>query len=441
MRRALDMRAARLRAALPASLPALPAGRIVASSGLLLEADGLTGAVGELVAVATRGGIARAEISGFRDGNLLLTALEPVQPAPGDRLWPIGRMDRIPVGDALLGRVVDGLGQPLDGGPPPVCQRDWPRRGLPLPPLSRADVTETLWTGIRPIDALLTLGRGQRLGLVAGTGVGKTALLRQLVAGTQADAVVLALIGERGREIAAMVDGLSAEARARTHVVSVPADHPAPLRLAGADRAFAVAEAMRAEGRHVLLLLDSLTRLAHARREIGIALGEPAGARGYPASATALIPTLLERAGNDAISGGAITAIVTVLADGDDVVADPVVDAARGVLDGHIILSREIAGRGRFPAIALEQSISRTMSGCVDAAHMAAAARFRADLSALETGRDLISIGAYAAGNDPELDRVLASGPALEAFLRQSQDEWADPADTGARLQQGWALQ
>lgn len=415
-------------------------GRVTGHDGLLLTVEGLQAPVGTRLLIAGTDMPLAAEAVGFRDGRLLLMALERGAVAPGAGVRLAGRADMVAVGPGLLGRVVDGLGQPADtGGALRDCHQNWPLTGRMVPPLQRSEVTAALPTGVRAIDALFTLGRGQRMGLIAGSGVGKSVLLHQLVRGTEADAVVVALIGERGREIAGFVAGLSPAERARTHVVAVPADQPGPLRVRGALAAFAVAEWLRAQGRHCLLLLDSLTRVAHAQREIGLAIGEPAGARGYPASALSLIPRLVERAGNDAGSGGAITALFTVLADGDDTIADPVVDTARGVLDGHIILDRGIAARGRYPAIDLGHSISRTMAACVPSAHVAAAAALRRSAALVEANRDLVAMGAWQPGQDAALDRAFARHDELEAFVGQPRDEMAAFAQTAAALTSGWA--
>jgi flagellum-specific ATP synthase len=262
--------------------------------------------------------------------------------------------------------------------------------------------------------------------------------MQQLVRGAVVDCVVVALVGERGREISGFLAGMDSAARARTHVVAVPADMAAPARVRGCLSAIASAEALRSRGLHVLLLVDSLTRVAQSQREIGLAAGEPAGVRGYPPSALALIPRLVERAGNDARSGGAITAVMTVLADGDDTIADPVVDTARGVLDGHVVLDRAIAARGRYPAIDLAHSLSRTMPHCVPEAHLAAAAAFRRDLALAEANQDLVAMGAHVRGADPAIDRALDRRPELEAFLQQGRDEARSFADSAAALVSGW---
>lgn len=413
-------------------------GRIVACDGLLLVAEGIEAPVGALVRIAGAGTRVPAEVIGFRDGKLLLMALARHAIAPGARATLLGLQASVRVGPTLLGRVANGMGHPVDDLGPIAAGDRWPLGGQPLPPLDRADVSEALVTHIRAIDLLFTLGRGQRVGLISGSGVGKSTLLQQLVAGAEADAVVVGLIGERGREIAGFINAMDAEARARTHVIAVPADHAAPLRIRGAFSAFAVAEALRAEGRHVLLLLDSLTRIAHAQREIGLAVGEPAGMRSYPPSALALIPRLVERAGNDRRTGGAITALMTVLADGDDVISDPVVDTARGVLDGHIILDRRIAAMGRFPAIDLGLSISRTMPACVSRQHMAAATALRRDAALVDANRDLVQMGGWIRGQNPALDRALARYDTLEALVAQRNDERADFSDSLQRLMKGW---
>lgn len=419
---------------------ALPGGRICAAEGLLLTAEGLEAPVGALLRVETADGAPpmSAEVIGFRSGALLLMALAAGAVRPGAAAWLQGPAGDAPAGAALLGRVAGALGEPLDALGPLSGTIRWPLAGRPLSPLDRGEVAVAMPTGVRAIDALLTLGRGQRVGLIAGSGVGKSVLMQQLVRGAEVDCVVVALVGERGREISGFLAGLGAEERARTHVVAVPADAAAPARVRGCLAALSAAEALRHQGQHVLLLVDSLTRVAQAQREIGLAAGEPAGVRGYPPSALSLIPRLVERAGNDSRSGGAITAVMTVLADGDDTIADPVVDTARGVLDGHIVLDRAIAARGRFPAIDLGHSLSRTMPACVPDAQLAAATAFRRDLALAEANQDLVAMGAHVRGADPAIDRALDCRPALEAFLQQGREDVIAFADTVDRLLQGW---
>lgn len=411
-------------------------GEVTAFDGLLLTVEGLAAGPGVLLEVEADPVPVAAEVIGFRRDSLLAMALARGSLCPGARARLVGRADLVPAGRALLGRVVDAMGRPVDGRGRIRCASAVPLDGRPLPPLDRDEVREPVETGVRAIDALLTLGRGQRIGLVAGSGVGKSTLMVDLVRGTRVDMAVLALIGERGREISGLVDALGT--RADCHVVAVPADEAAPLRVRGARRALAVAEGFRAEGAHVLLVMDSLTRVAHAQREVGLAAGEPAGPRGYPASALALLPRLIERAGCDRRSGGAITAVFTVLADGDDLISDPVVDTARGVLDGHIILSRALAARGRLPAIDTAASVSRTMAACVPAAHRAAASAFQRDAALVEANRDLLAMGAYAPGQDAALDRAMARAEAIERFLTQPPASPEPFARSVERLLETW---
>ncbi len=406
--------------------PAVPvrrAGRVTAFDGTTLEAIGLDAVVGGQAQV----GEARqaAEIIGFRDGRALLMGLSPLAAIePGAPVWGSGRAADVAVGDALLGRVIDGLGRPLDGLGPVLTDTMRPLAGQALAPAARARVQLPLATGVRALDGLLTLGRGQRVGIMAGTGVGKSVLLGQIARWAQADVVVVALIGERGREITDFIETeLSGPARARTVTLAVPAGDAPLLRIRGTERALAIAEHFRDQGAHVLLILDSLSRVVHGAREVALARGENAGGRGYPPSAMALIASLAERAGG-ARAGGAITAIMTVLQEGDDS-GDPVVDAARGVMDGHIVLSRKLAGRGSFPAIDLSASASRVVHDFTDAGHVAAAARFRRLNALIEDNRDLVLMGAYAPGADPELDAALVLAPHLEAYRCQPRDQAA----------------
>jgi flagellum-specific ATP synthase len=423
-----------------APLPMLPVrrgGRVVAFDGSLVTAVGVEALVGARARIGRAGQM--AEIIGFRDDRALLLGLSPLLGiAPGVGVVVDADDGMIGVGAALLGRVIDGLGRPLDGRGPIAATQRRALRGAAPAPGDRLRVTAALPTGVRAIDALLTLGRGQRVGIMAGTGVGKSVLLGQIARWAQADVVVMALIGERGREITDFIEReLSTEARARTVTIAVPADDAPLLRVRGAEAAFAIAEDFRDAGAHVLLILDSLSRVVHGARDIAMARGEAMGPRGYPASALGLIARLAERAGGHRPSGGAITAICTVLAEageGDSGGNDPVVDAARGVFDGHILLSRRLAGLGQFPAIDLIGSASRVMADVCDARHLAAAARFRRLTGLVEDNRDLVLMGAYAPGSDAELDAALALAPAMEAFRSQPRDEHGDFAGTAARL-------
>ena len=407
----------------PLAPPVRRAGRVTAFDGTTIEAIGLEALVGARARIGPDR--QAAEVIGFREGRALLMGLSPLT---GIRPGAMVAMDSLyadaDTGAGLLGRVIDGLGRPLDGlGPIRTTQRR-PLVPAPLAPAARARVRTALMTGVRAIDGLLTLGRGQRVGIMAGTGVGKSVLLGQIARWAEADVVVMALIGERGREITDFIETeLSGPARSRTVTLAVPAGDAPLLRVRGAERAFAIAEHFRDQGRHVLLILDSLSRVVHGAREVALARGENAGGRGYPPSAMALIAALAERAGG-LRSGGAITAIMTVLAEADEG-GDAVVDAARGVLDGHLLLSRKLAGRGGFPAIDLSASASRVMADVTDAVHLGAAARFRRLNALIEDNRDLVLMGAYAPGADPELDAALALSPRLEAFRCQPRAECA----------------
>jgi flagellum-specific ATP synthase len=413
----------------PPPLPVRRAGRITAFDGTTLEATGLDALVGARARIGPER--QAAEVIGFRDGRALLMGLSPLAGIrPGAMVQLEALSADAAVGEALLGRVIDGLGRPLDGlgAIAASCQR--PLVPAPLAPARRARVRQPLLTGVRAIDGLLTLGRGQRVGIMAGTGVGKSVLLGQIARWAEADVVVMALIGERGREITDFIETeLSGPARARTVTLAVPAGDAPLLRVRGAERAFTIAEYFRDKGAHVLLILDSLSRVVHGAREVALARGENAGGRGYPPSAMALIAALAERAGGvrDASNaeGGAITAVMTVLAEADEG-GDAVVDAARGVLDGHLLLSRKLAGRGGFPAIDLSASASRVMADVTDAGHLAAAARFRRLNALIEDNRDLVLMGAYAPGADPELDAALALAPRLEAYRCQPRGQRAE---------------
>ncbi|MCK6570557.1 FliI/YscN family ATPase [Myxococcota bacterium] len=333
--------------------------------------------------------------------------------------------------EAVLGRVLDGLGTPVDGGPPLPVDRHWPVDRPGPDPLTRRPVDTALPLGVRVIDALCTLGRGQRLALQAGPGAGKTTLLAQVATTSAADVVVLALIGERGREAAELLARLSPSARARTVVVLSRADDPPLLQWRAAETATALAEYFRGEGRDVLLLLDSLTRVARAVRVVGVSRGEPATRRGFPPSLSTALSALIERAGNDA--HGTLTALYTVLVEGDDV-DDPVAEEARALLDGHLALDAGLAGAGRFPAVAVSRSVSRCMAQVASPTHGEAARRLRRWLAAGEARADLVAIGAYQRGTDADADAWLARRDALEAFLRQRPDELSDFATTVRRL-------
>ncbi|URW75557.1 FliI/YscN family ATPase [Sphingomonas donggukensis] len=396
-------------------------GRLSSYDGLLMEAIGLSLPVGTVCSV---GDTVEAEVIGFRSGKTLLMNLGgPAALLPNAPVRPIGPPGEAEVGAALLGRVVDGAGKPIDGQGPIRGAQRWPLAGKLQSPLDRGRVLQPMDVGVRAINGLLTIGQGQRVGIMAGSGVGKSVLLGMIVRAAKADVVVVGLIGERSREVADFLETkVFGEARARSVVVAVPANHSPVLRIRGALRATAIAEAFRAEGKNVLLIMDSLTRVAHAGREIGLALGEPASARGYPPSAIAMLPNLIERAGTCALTGGAITAIYTVLADGDDG-NDPVVDSARSILDGHIVLNRALAERGVYPAIDIGPSVSRVMTDIVPRQHQHAARILRRHLATYEENRDLVLMGAYRAGADPAIDAAIAYHGAVMDYVRQDADQ------------------
>lgn len=410
-------------------------GKVVAFDGMVIEATGLDCPVGTLCCLSDGNESISAEVGGFRDKRIMLLPYERNGAiSVGMTVEPIDRTDRIVTGPSLLGRVIDGCGTPLDGGGPVVGGVSWPLAGKLGNPLARASVETPFDVGVRAINALLTVGEGQRIAIIAAAGVGKSVLMSQMIAGSEADAVVIGLIGERSREVSDFVGSkIDAATRPRTVIVAEPADHAPLLRLRAAMRATAIAEEMRAAGKKVLLVIDSLTRVAHAQREIGLGLGEPPAARGYPPSALALIPKLVERAGRDRASGGSITAIYTVLADGDDS-DDPVVDTARAIVDGHILLSRGLAEQGVFPAIDIGRSLSRVMNDIVDERHRGDAALLRSLWSAYESNRDLILMGAYAHGSDPLVDAAIRHRAALLGFIGQGQHDYVTLADSIAAL-------
>lgn len=401
-------------------------GRVVACDGGLIEVAGLALPIGSLGAIETSAAEANggaeclAEVIGFRAGHSLMMLLgDTVLLHPNAVVRAVGAPGEVRVGEALLGRAVDGLGAPIDGGPRPDLAVSWPLGGKRESALERASVTEPFDCGIRAINALATMGVGQRLGVMAGSGVGKSVLIDTIAGHGQADVTVVALIGERAREVSDFVTRHMAGARrGGIVVVAVPADHAPNLRLRAAQYAAAIAEYFREQGKRVLLILDSLTRVAHAARELALVLGEPGAARGYPPSALAAITRLVERAGNSARTGGAVTGIYTVLADGDDA-SDPVVDTARAIMDGHILLSRALAMRGHYPAIDVPASLSRVMADLVTPEQARAAATLRGLIAAREQNRDLVMMGAYRAGSDRMLDEALARSAMIDAFLTQ----------------------
>lgn len=424
-------------------------GRLRRVSGLVLEVEGLPLSIGTRAHVHSRNGEGwlEAECIGFDNQTTYLMALDHVLGlAPGARVFPVLTPDLTPegyrqrqgirsiaIGPDLLGRVVDGLGRPLDDLP---VSRQEVFRPEPVVtnPLRRVPVTEPLDTGVKAINALLTVGRGQRIGLFAGSGVGKSVLLSMLAKNCAADVIVIALVGERSREVREFCEEhLSQQARQRAVVVAAPADTSPLARSKGAEYATQVATWFRDQGRHVVLIVDSLTRYAMAQREIGLSLGEAPVARGYPASVFARIPELVEKVGNGENPQGSLTAFYTVLLEGDDI-HDPVADAARGVFDGHIFLSREWADAGHYPAIDIQKSISRVMPRVVDQEHLLAARRLKTWIAKHERSRDMVAMGAYMPGSDPELDLALKQWPAVLRFLQQDADEVVHFDDALAQL-------
>lgn len=430
------------------SLPVRSYGRLTRAVGLVLEAVGLRLPVGSDCLIELPPGYgpstAEAEVVGFSgDRIFLMPQGEVAGLLPGARVYPLETFTatgsaaepgtkRLPVGEGLLGRVVDAAGRPLDGRGPLDIAREVPLAAAPINPLTRAPIDTVLDVGVRAINALLTVGRGQRMGLFAGSGVGKSVLLGMMARYTSADVIVVGLIGERGREVKDFIDNtLGEEGMARAVVVAAPADTSPLLRLQGAAYATCLAEYFRDQGKHVLLIMDSLTRYAMAQREIALAVGEPPATKGYPPSVFAKLPALVERAGNGARDtegqGGSITAFYTVLTEGDDQ-QDPIADSARAILDGHVVLSRSLAEAGHYPAIDIEASISRAMTALIEPAQFEAVRSLKQMLSRYQRNRDLISVGAYAPGHDVQLDRAIALYPRIEAFLQQTMHERADYA-------------
>ena len=407
-----------LRARLAGTSTLRPVGKVVGVTGLMLRVT-LPGArVGDVLIVHRRGEPLSGEVVGFADGHALVVPLgELAGVGPDDLVESTGSGLEIGAGPALLGRVLDGLGRPIDGREAPTGLKWVPVDRAPPPALGRRPVNAAVATGVRVIDGLMTLGVGQRMGLFAGSGVGKSTLLGAIARGTTADVVVVALVGERGREVSEFLErALGAVGRARSVVVVATSDAPPVERLRAAQSATAIAESFRDQGKNVMLLVDSVTRVARAQREIGLAAGEPPARRGYPPSVFALLPRLLERSGQGEI--GSITAIYTVLVEGSDM-DEPIADEVRGILDGHIVLERPIAARGHYPAVDAVSSLSRVMEHVVPQAHVEAARRVRRALSLYEQKRDFIALGAYQKGSEPELDQTLALLPELERFLCQ----------------------
>lgn len=396
------------------------AGKLVRGIGLTLEAVGCQLPVGSQCLVHTIDGQIEAEVVGFGDDITYLMPTEAVKGiVPGSRVEPLSREAGLPVGLGLLGRVVDANAQPIDGLGAIESDLRVPTTKPPVNPLSRRAIEQPLDVGVRAINSMITVGVGQRMGLFAGSGVGKSVLLGMMTRGTTADVVVVGLVGERGREVKEFIhDILTEEERKRAVVVAAPADTSPLMRLKGCETAVTIAEYFRDQGMNVLLLIDSLTRYAMAQREIALAVGEPPATKGYPPSVFARLPALVERAGNGAEGQGSITAFYTVLTEGDDL-QDPIADAARAILDGHIVLSRTLADSGHYPAIDVPASVSRVMPQVVSEEHLDSMRRIRQVYSLYQQNRDLIAIGAYNKGTDPRIDLSIQAEPAINAFFQQ----------------------
>lgn len=403
-------------------------GKLSRMVGLTLEAVGCRAPIGSRCRVETKTGkMIEAEVVGFAGDRLFLMPTgDPYGLEPDCRVIPISHESLVRVGFNLLGRVLDGAGNPLDNKGSLNTNAKVPLTGKTINPLSRKPIRETLDVGVRSINSLLSVGRGQRMGLFAGTGVGKSILLGMMTKFTTADVVVVGLIGERGREVNEFVQKILGEdGLKRAVVVATPADDPPLMRANGALLATSIAEYFRDQGLDVLLLMDSLTRYAQAHREIALAINEPPATKGYPPSVFAKLPHLVERAGNADVGGGSITAFYTVLTEGDDN-NDPVADSARGVLDGHIVLSRNLAEAGHFPAIDIEASVSRVMPDIVDSEHLKMMRELRSLYSLFQQNKDLINVGAYKPGSDPKIDRAIAKQSAIREFLQQDMNQAVD---------------
>ncbi|CUS48403.1 MAG: flagellar protein export ATPase FliI [Idiomarinaceae bacterium HL-53] len=396
------------------------AGHLTRVVGLTFEAVGVRAAIGAICGVETVQGEVTAEVVGFDDEIIYLMPHDDAHGVlPGARVRPLSKTAGIPLGMELLGRVIDGSGNPLDGLGPVITQQHGLSERQKMNPLIRRPIREPLDVGVTAINGLVTVGQGQRMGLFAGSGVGKSVLMGMMTRGTTADVIVVGLIGERGREVKEFIeDILGEDGRERSVVVAAPADQSPLMRLRGCETAAQIAEYFRDQGLNVLLLMDSLTRYAMAQREIALAIGEPPATKGYPPSVFAKLPALVERAGNGGPGQGSITAFYTVLTEGDDL-QDPIADSARAILDGHIVLSRALAEAGHYPAIDVESSVSRVMPQVVSAEHLKNAMAIKQLYSTYQRSRDLISIGAYTKGSDPRIDRSIQMMPLMERYLQQ----------------------
>lgn len=436
----IDSTLERLRAAIPSggfeSQPQAQ-GVVTRMVGMSLEAVGLRVSVGQLCRVSGPGIAFDAEVVGFAEDRVFLMPTTQVAGlSPGAKVVPLRHASQVPVGFGLLGRVINANGEPLDGKGPLRVDRYVDMAGTVINPMQRKPIREPLDVGVRSINSMLTVGRGQRMGLFAGSGVGKSMLLGMMTRFTEAEVVVVGLVGERGREVKEFIDEiLGEEGLQRAVVIASPADDAPLMRLRAPVLATRIAEYFRDEGLNVLLLMDSLTRYAQAQREIALSIGEPPATKGYPPSVFAKIPQLVERAGNSSSETGSLTAFYTVLSEGDDM-QDPVADASRAILDGHIVLSRALAEEGHYPAIDIEASISRVMPAIVSEQHLRTAQRFRQLYARYQQARDLISVGAYVTGSDRETDFAIEKMPTFREFLRQGLRESVNFEQAVAQLYQ-----
>ncbi|MBF0588648.1 MAG: FliI/YscN family ATPase [Magnetococcales bacterium] len=411
-------------------------GRVKQVVGLLIEGQGPQVSIGEMCEVTPDHGVPiKAEVVGFRSDAVLLMPLGPVSGVhPGSLITSQGHSEIVAVGDELLGRVIGPMGDPIDNRPPPHLEHRAPLYAEPINPMVRRRIDAPLDMGIRAVNALLTVGRGQRVGLFAGSGVGKSTLLGMMARYTDADINVIAMVGERGREVMEFIQNdLGPEGMARSVVIVATSDQPPLMRLRAAYLATSVAEHFRGRGKHVLLLMDSLTRFAMAQREVGLARGEPPTSKGYPPSTFMQLPKLLERAGRDE-GPGSITALYTVLMEGDDL-QDPIVDAVRGILDGHFVLSRELAAANHYPPLDIQESLSRLMASITDDLHKHAAGELREVLATYAKAEDMVNIGAYVAGSNPRIDRALKMIEPVRELLKQPVGEAAPMGESVQRLQ------
>ncbi len=396
-------------------------GSVTKVVGLLTEGTGIKAAVGDVCEIESDGSRIKAEVIGFRDGRLLLMPFgDSLGITPDSKIFYLGKHAEIGVGMDMLGRVVDALGNPMDGGGPIPVEERYPLYAHPGNPMERERISQSLDAGIRVINGLLTLGKGQRVGIFAGSGVGKTTLLGMMTRFSKADVNVVALVGERGKEVKDFIKRDVGSAMGRTVVVVATSDQPSLLRVRAAFSATSIAEFFRDQGMDVLLIMDSVTRLAMAQRELGLSSGEPPTTKGYPPSVFAMLPKLLERPGN--WKRGSITAIYTVLVEGDDM-TDPIADTVRSILDGHIVLSRELARRNIYPPVDVLGSVSRVMPDIVTKEHWELAGKFRDVLATYREAEDLINIGAYKEGTNPKIDRALRLINGLESYIKQGIDE------------------